>query len=850
MASNVDVKITADVADLTAKFALAKQQSLELTKELNQLAKDAAASGGDLSGPLSEGLRNAGAKAAQAKAEMTSLGNELKKTQEHGKGFGDSLNVLRGGLAALGIDASIQGLKAFGEAVEENAAHLQHEADVLQLNVIAYQAFRQAAIESGVNVDDADGAIRRFSKNAGEAAVGSGNAGKAFLEMGININQSKAALLQQVAAYELHASASERDRFATELFGRSGAEMIPLFKEWAKGSEELGKKFDSMGRIINPQTTEAAEQANIKLKGVWEEMKVSATPTIVNMTQALVGLVEIIHAVGTGLSYIQDPLKIFGHGFESFKKPPKPEQQEAPPKITEKDEIAQLQALDPKMRERNDLQLRLNGLLKEKKDFEKEGHGQAAAAAQTAIDDVQKQLDAINKPEKKEFGGGYSNAGDKQITETREKNETLKAENNLTAQQIYEQEQANWQKLLDGHKLNAKQIEDVKKEMARETIAINKQTAQELEEEQKSDLQMNVTLARLALQETRTNLETEFAQHKISAQAKYDATIEAINKEVNAQKAAQQEIIESANTTVVQKHEAMDQEVVLDAQKNAAIAAAAKTLTQELKTETDKQMEQYRDLVSGINSLEGGLVNSILTKRQSLTLSLEQEGLKLLSSEISTSLKYLTERAEVNAGILASDKATTDKGILLRILGLGRETAATATAATAQTAAVAAGEASKTAVKATAATAGKALSAATASTEISQDAAQAGAGAYKAVVGIPIIGPILAPIAAGVAFAAVEAFGSFDKGVNVVPHDMVAQIHAGERIMPAADNRDLIGALSGGGKGGGAGGGDVHLAYAPVIHNSAPKSLGKMLDEQAGDFYSFFKAAKRDGYLD
>ena len=34
--------------------------------------------------------------------------------------------------------------------------------------------------------------------------------------------------------------------------------------------------------------------------------------------------------------------------------------------------------------------------------------------------------------------------------------------------------------------------------------------------------------------------------------------------------------------------------------------------------------------------------------------------------------------------------------------------------------------------------------------------------------------------------------GAFAKGINNVPYDMVAQIHKDERILPAADNRELF----------------------------------------------------------
>ena len=37
---------------------------------------------------------------------------------------------------------------------------------------------------------------------------------------------------------------------------------------------------------------------------------------------------------------------------------------------------------------------------------------------------------------------------------------------------------------------------------------------------------------------------------------------------------------------------------------------------------------------------------------------------------------------------------------------------------------------------------------------------------------------------------------SFDVGTNYLPSDMLAQVHEGERIIPAADNRELMARLS------------------------------------------------------
>ena len=115
-----------------------------------------------------------------------------------------------------------------------------------------------------------------------------------------------------------------------------------------------------------------------------------------------------------------------------------------------------------------------------------------------------------------------------------------------------------------------------------------------------------------------------------------------------------------------------------------------------------------------------------------------------------------------------------------------------------KSAAYAAGQQAQTAAKAAGMATDKALTA----TTISSDAAKAGAGAYSAVAGIPIVGPVLAPVAAATAFAATEAFGSFAVGAWELPSNMIAQVHQGEMIVPAFQSgqfRNAIAALQGGG---------------------------------------------------
>jgi hypothetical protein len=122
-----------------------------------------------------------------------------------------------------------------------------------------------------------------------------------------------------------------------------------------------------------------------------------------------------------------------------------------------------------------------------------------------------------------------------------------------------------------------------------------------------------------------------------------------------------------------------------------------------------------------------------------------------------------------------------------------------------------AGDIARTASADSAAAAGKVAQAAAGSATVFGDANKAASGAYSAVAGIPIVGPILAPAAAVAAFAAVMAYdvfsaeGGFDIPAGLNP---VTQLHEREMVLPASIAEPLRAGL---GTGNRAGGGDIHI---------------------------------------
>jgi hypothetical protein len=114
-------------------------------------------------------------------------------------------------------------------------------------------------------------------------------------------------------------------------------------------------------------------------------------------------------------------------------------------------------------------------------------------------------------------------------------------------------------------------------------------------------------------------------------------------------------------------------------------------------------------------------------------------------------------------------------------------------------AADAAAAAQQTTLATASATAAHAIVAAEAVADILSYAAVAAAAAAAAAA---VAGPAAMAVAAGMAYtevASLTPLAAFDIGTNFVPKTGIAMIHEGERIIPAADNRALMGALQGGG---------------------------------------------------
>lgn len=413
-------------------------------------------------------------------------------------------------------------------------------------------------------------------------------------------------------------------------------------------------------------------------------------------------------------------------------------------------------------------------------------------------------------------------------------------------------------KINAGQRSSSQQATSEREKEERTFQQILNKEARDSEAVNKSNTQTQIELSKIALNTKRQDLDADLAAHRITAAQKLAILEELARQEAALDIEGLRNQMAAEDRGSVAYVETANKIRVIEAQLQQTLAQLRREAATEEEQENQKRLQGYRSLVQQITSAERGLVSGIFSGRQTLTQSLLQLGSQLVEKEVENDIEYYTTKLLYARLGLVAEETMAKGGLLVHVLTEHQKTAATVTGAATREAAETASSSSwlgtignliaswlgfETA-KTAAATAGQAAQGAVAVAEVGSAAAVSGANAFAATAAIPIIGPELAPAAAAAAYAETMTFAplaSLAVGTNFVPADMLAQIHAGERIIPAADNADLMDAVNGGG------GGGVHLHYGPTLHSREPTTMKDLMRSQGNDFIREVGRLARNG---
>lgn len=180
---------------------------------------------------------------------------------------------IQGALGALGVGLSAAALGAVVKQTTDLGDELFKMSQRVGVSVENLSTLRYSFDLAGISMEDMDGLLVKLNKKLGEAGSGSAEAGQYLKQFGINVADIKNGTLGTDEALKRIA-----DRFATtpeginkttqavELFGKSGAKLIPFLNQGREGIEAMQTEAEKLGLKLSTETAQRMEAFNDQLR--------------------------------------------------------------------------------------------------------------------------------------------------------------------------------------------------------------------------------------------------------------------------------------------------------------------------------------------------------------------------------------------------------------------------------------------------------------------------------------------------------------------------------------------------------------------------------------------------------
>lgn len=220
-------------------------------------------------------------------------------------GFGKKLNDLAGvvvfeKMAHMAREA-VTALVEFTMAGAENADRMGKMAQSAGMTVESFSALNYVAGISLITVEQFATGMTKLNKNIGAAASGSAQQVALFKALGVSITDSSGhvraadAVFKDLAGvFSKMTDGSSKSALAIEVFGKSGAELIPMLNEGSAGIARLSEEASKLGVVVSTQAAASAQEFNDNLfrlhaamGGVAQRAAAELTPALSNLTGQL-----------------------------------------------------------------------------------------------------------------------------------------------------------------------------------------------------------------------------------------------------------------------------------------------------------------------------------------------------------------------------------------------------------------------------------------------------------------------------------------------------------------------------------------------------------------------------------
>lgn len=181
-------------------------------------------------------------------------------SQRAGRSMSNFGKAAQGPLLVLGgaITGAVLQYERLGSAIFDMAQRTGFSTETLSV-------LRFAADQTGTSIEGLEKAVRRMQRSILDADAGLSTQVRAFKALGLSIEELRTLTPEEQfmrigAAIAGITDPTERATRAQELFGRSGAELLPLFAEGAEGMARYAEQASELGLVMDLETAAKAER--------------------------------------------------------------------------------------------------------------------------------------------------------------------------------------------------------------------------------------------------------------------------------------------------------------------------------------------------------------------------------------------------------------------------------------------------------------------------------------------------------------------------------------------------------------------------------------------------------------
>ncbi|WP_147654011.1 phage tail protein [Vulcaniibacterium gelatinicum] len=187
-------------------------------------------------------------------------------------GLADAARSVNGVLAGLGVALSAAGLGAMVKSALGSADALNKLSQRVGITVESLSTLVPAAELSGVSAQTFETGLKKLATTMFEAATGSEESARRLKALGVEfknqdgtLRATDAVLLDLADRFKAMPDGAQKSALAVQLFGKSGAELIPFLNQGREGIAALTGEMEALGVQIGGDTAAQAEVFNDSL---------------------------------------------------------------------------------------------------------------------------------------------------------------------------------------------------------------------------------------------------------------------------------------------------------------------------------------------------------------------------------------------------------------------------------------------------------------------------------------------------------------------------------------------------------------------------------------------------------